>query len=264
MRRPGRRASFALCLAAAILSASAASARTERFRWTHANASSVDNFRLYWGLASGSPTSHLDVGKPAVDSTGAFYYDLVVADGDTIYAVVSAWSSGLESLRSNEISRAGITGGPTPPPPPTPGANAAIVGFSLWNAQSDTLLDSSFQSGEAIPDSVRACVAIEIRGNAYVNADGPGSIRKVFDGGDAVCERLYPYAWEDGTVTAGQFACAASLSAIGSHTLTATPYDEDGCTGTVGTPMSITFTVSGPSASPTPTLGAPGQPYIVP
>jgi hypothetical protein len=201
---------------------------------------------------------------PAKDSTGAYYYDIVVPDTATIYVTVTAWYSGLESVKSNEISRAGTSGTTTPPPPTT--ASAAIVGFTLWNALSDTVVDSDFRSGEAIADTVRGCAAIQIKGNAYLNASGPGSVKRVFDGVDNGCsgqgvENAYPYAWEDGA-TVGQFACAASLSAIGSHTLTVTPYDGDNCSGLAGASATVTFTVTGPSSTGS-TLGAPGQPQVV-
>jgi hypothetical protein len=254
---------------------SAASARTERFRWTQTNASNVDYFMVYVGLASGSYSASMNVGIPTKDSTGAYYYDIVVKDTDTIYVVVTAWDATLESARSNEVSRAGITTGggstttppPTTPPPPAT-ANAAVTGFALWNALTDTVVDATFQNGDTIPDAVRSCAAIEIKTNAYLSTAGtPGSIKKVFDGADKGCaaggyENEPPYAWED-DAGPGKFPCAASLSAIGTHTLTVTPYDGDNCSGAVGTPASVTFTVSGPSSSGGSTVGAPGQPFIV-
>jgi hypothetical protein len=270
MRRPAWCGSFALCLAAVLLAASAASARTERFRWSQPTSSPVISaFWLYWGTSSGSYPTHLAVGIPVKDSTGAYYYDLVVPDADTIFVTVSAWSGTLESVKSNEISRAGLTsgGGTTTPPPPTGTASSAVVGFALWNASTSTVVDASFQNGDSIPDSVRSCAGIEIKTNAYLNASGPGSIKKVFDGVDNGCsgnavENTYPYAWEDGG-TVGQFTCAPSLAAVGNHTLTVTPYDGDNCTGAVGTPVTLSFSVTGSSSS-TSTLGTPGQPYILP
>ena len=267
MRRPAWCGSFALCLAAVLLAASAASARTERFRWSQPTSSPVISaFWLYWGTSSGSYPTHLAVGIPVKDSTGAYYYDLVVPDADTIFVTVSAWSGTLESVKSNEISRAGITSGSTttsPPPSGTTTASAAVVGFALWNASTSTVVDASFQNGDSIPDSVRSCAGIEIKTNAYLNASGPGSIKKVFDGVDNGCsgsavENTYPYAWEDDGGAVGLFKCAPSLSAIGNHTLTVTPYDGDNCTGLAGTPMTLSFTVSGSTAPPTSTVGTPG------
>src|SRR5262249_57682974 len=126
MRRPGRCGALALCLAA-ILSASTASARTERLRWTQST-SPVDNFKVYWGPTSAScgsyPSSLPTNGLPQKDSTGAYYFDLVVPDADTIYVAVTAFNSGVESGCSNQISRPGLTGGtptaPSPPPAPPP------------------------------------------------------------------------------------------------------------------------------------------------
>jgi hypothetical protein len=267
MRRPGWCGSLALCLAAVILSASTASARTERFRWNQPSTSpTISAFKIYWGASSGSYPASLNVGVPVKDSTGAYYYDIIVGDADTIYVTVTAWSGTLESPKSNEITRPGITSGTTPPPP-TGTASSAVVGFALWNASNDTVVDASFQNGEAIPDSVRSCAGLEIKTNAYLNASGPGSIKRVFDGVNNGCsgsgvENTYPYAWEDGGGV-GQFTCSPSLATVGNHTLTVTPYDGDNCTGAVGTPVTLSFTVTGPAAAPT-TLGTPGQPYIVP
>jgi hypothetical protein len=136
MRHTGRLVGVAFILASAILCASAASARTERFRWTEVS-STVDSFKLYWGLASGSYNSSLNVGIPPKDSTGAYYYDLVVPDADTIYVAVTATDNGLESVKSNQISRPGITsggGGTTQPPTTTTGTAplAPAVTASSW------------------------------------------------------------------------------------------------------------------------------------
>src|SRR5262249_28729176 len=71
------------------------------------------------------------------DSQGYYNYDLQnVPDADTIYVYVTAWgsglSSGLESGNSNEISRAGITGGtPTPTPTPQPTTSSCPPGQFL-------------------------------------------------------------------------------------------------------------------------------------
>jgi hypothetical protein len=244
-----------------MLWASAASARTERLRWTSA---SVDKFSIYLRLASTSyPSVGINAGVPAKDSTGAYYFDIVVADTDTVYFAVTAWSGTLESAKSNEISRAGLTsgGGTTTPPSSPTTASAAVVGFALWNAQNDTVVDTNFVSGDTISDAIRACAAIEVKTNSYLTASGPGSVRRVFDGVDKGCENNFPYAWEQSGN--GDYACAASLSAVGTHSLSVTPYDGDNCSGLAGAPVSINFTVAGSSSSGT-TLGAPGQPYIVP
>jgi hypothetical protein len=269
MTRSGQRALTAVILAAALLAASDASARTERFRWTQVTTVSVTSFKIYWGLGTGSYSSSLNVGLPSKDATGAYFYDLVVNDADNIFVVVSALNGTLESVRSNEISRLGISGGGTVTPPPTGGtASAGIVGFALWNALNETVVDANFSSGDSISDAIRNCASIEIKTNAYLSASGAGSVKKVFDGVDNGCsgtgvENSAPYAWEDGG-TAGQFACAPSLAAIGSHTLKVTPYDGDNCSGAVGTPVTLTFSVAGPATAACGTLGAPGQPYIVP
>jgi hypothetical protein len=97
---------------------------------------------------------------------------------------------------------------------------------------------------------------------------GAGSIKKVFDGVDNGCsgsavENTYPYAWEDDGGAVGQFECAPSLSAIGNHTLTITP-----TTATTARawrrPDDPQLHGQRADASARPTLGTPGQPYVVP
>ena len=235
MTRSGRRASTALCLAAAILSASAASARTERFRWTQST-TSVDNFKLYWGLASGSYPSSLNVGVPAKDSTGAYYYDIVVPDADTIYVTVTAWSGGLESLKSNQISRAGITGGePTPPPPPPPSStspNAPTVTASGWLVH----------------------VAPATTGAAYTS----GWIK------------LYPFNSSGSPVTladpvsGGPFPRDLDLTPYFAEVLGTVRIEVEGCAANAyGHTCATRLNVPRSAQPPQPTLGAPGQPYIV-
>jgi hypothetical protein len=182
----------------------------------------------------------------------------------------------VSSFASNEICRGpGVpcaTGGPTNPPPtnppptgggdPTPGTpQAAIVGFRLWDARSDTIIDNSFVSGEVIPLMQYDCVAIEIVGNAYLNGGNSGSVKKQLDGSNSVCnapgtthENSPPFAWE-ADEGPGRFVCATTLRASGPHRLTVTPYDGPDCTGDQGTAVTLQFQ--------TLSLGAPGRPELV-
>lgn len=125
------------------------------------------------------------------------------------------------------------------PPPPAP-SSAAITGLALWDAITDTVLDPDFTNGDTISSS---CVSIEIKANAYVQANG--SVGKVLDNGSMLCENYFPYAWED-DAGVGQFNCAPSLSADhkGSHILTVIPFEGKGCTGPAGPPVNTSFTIN--------------------
>jgi len=270
-----RCAAFALFVSAALMGGGEAAARTERLRWTQTGAT-LDGFRVYWGAASRSYSSQVEVGVPPVDAEGAYFYDLVVPDTQSVYVSVTALAGGVESLFSNERLRSAPTGGgTTPPPPPPSGASSAVTGFVLWNAATDTVLDASFVSGEKITLPGQACVAIEILGNAYLNRglDQPGSVKRSFDGQNSTCsttgvthENNPPYAWEE-DLGAGSFTCAPSLAQVGTHTLTVTPYDGDNCTGAQGTPVTLSFEVvnssTPPPPPPPPPIGRPGQPQLV-
>jgi hypothetical protein len=272
----GSRALAAGISAALILGApSMAEARTELLRWTHPDSASVASFNVYFGTASRSYGAPVDAGKPAPDSAGVYSFSLQVpasVENQPLYiAMTASGGEGEESAYSNEKIR-GPAGGLSPPTPPVSEANAAVVGFVLWDASSDTILDADFRSGEQISSEGQgSCLAIEIVGNAYLQQFGsPGSLKFSFDGqAPAACsnaplshENDPPYAWEvdEGP---GQFACAPTLTQVGPHTLTVTPYDGDSCTGIEGAPVALSFDVL--DATPPPAaLGRPGVPILVP
>jgi hypothetical protein len=259
-----------------------ASARTETLRWSHPDAASVDGYRVYYGSASRAYSWHVDVGTPSTDSEGAFVYDLEVDDTATVYVAVKAYAGSLESPYSNERVRipsedpgpgdpgdgGGSDGGSTPPQ-----ANAAIDHFVLWNAETDTVIDSNFTSGEQISLVEHGCTAIEVIGNSYLSPAGSaGSLQFDLDGQTpSTCsdagfthENEPPYAWEL-EYGPGQFECSASLTEVGSHTLTVTPYDGDDCSGAAGTPVTLSFDVIGSGGTPpaSETLGTPGRPTLI-
>ena len=167
-----------------------------------------------------------------------------------------------------------IASAPPPPPPPPPGGGAAVVGFVLWNAQTDTVIDSDFRSGDRISLTDHGtCLAIEVVGNAYLQPSGsPGSVQMALDGSPASCsqpglshENSAPFAWELDSGP-GSFECATSLTAVGSHTLTATPWDADNCGASSGLPVSVSCEVLSGSLSGAPppaAIGTPGQPFVV-
>lgn len=274
----------ALALVLAVGLEAAAQTRSEILTWrdTLNGPGAVVGYRIHYGTNSGSYVSSVDVGLPTKSTDGLLTARVIVEGGD-LYFAVTAYDLDAESFFSNEVCRGAEGtacgssspppddgGGSEPTPPPTTGPYAAVTGFALWDAQSDTRIDSNFVSGEQIDVSRYSCTAIEILGNSYLNTSGPGSVKYVFDGQDRGCtdpglshENTAPFAWEvdEGP---GKFACALSLTLPGTHTLKVTPYDGDNCTGAVGSSVTLTFSVvSGSSTPPTEPLGQPGQPQIV-
>ena len=237
MMRLGRRAVTALCLATTIVWASAASARIERFRWNQATTPAVDNFKLYWGSASGSYSSSLSLGVPAKDSTGAYFYDLVVPDTATVYVTVTAWSGGLESVRSNEISRAGTSsggGGTTSPPPTGTAPNAPVV-----TASGAIVHVAPSTSGAAATGGWIKLYAFTSTGGPLTFAD---------------------------PVSGGGFPRDLDLTPYFTQLLSASRIEAEGCAqNTYGFTCAARLSVPRTSlAAPSTPLGAPGQPFIVP
>ncbi|HVN39166.1 MAG TPA: fibronectin type III domain-containing protein [Myxococcota bacterium] len=252
-------------------------ARTETLHWSQTDPSTVDGFYVYWTPTGGSE-SQVNVSLPAQDSQG-FVTSVTVSDGVDVSFAVSAYNEGGESPRSNSICRGATPGaacGTTSSTPPPSGgggsttASSAIAGFRLWDANTDTVIDSNFTgTGKVITAS---CTSIEIRGNSYLAADS-GSIKKQLCSGttcaQAACgqanvsyENDPPFAWED-DAGIGKFNCAPSLAVNGTWTLLVTPYDGKNCSGAQGTALSVTFSVQTGGATSAPTLGAPGKPYLV-
>ena len=249
-----------------------AQTRTEVVRWQGNNPANTDGYRIHTGSSSRSYNDSIDVGIPDLID-GAYEFAIAVGADDDVYIAVSAYNAQGISGFSNENCKGplGACGASSEPPPP--GVQSQIVGFKLWNASNNTLIDSSFVSGDQIDADAYPCVAIEIVGNAYLSDSGPGSVRKSLNGVNAnTCatpgvdhENHAPYAWEADSGP-NSFECAASLGVAGTHTLTVTPFDGDGCSGAEGAPVSIQFDVIQPSADPPPAEsgpGQPGRPYLV-
>ena len=273
-----------LTLTAALLAWSAAAGaqtRTETLRWSHGDPAEVQGYKVYYGPGPRNYDQELDVGLPPLDATNAHVYDLVVPEGDSIYVAVTAYNQDEESAFSNEKYRPGVGGNsdpPPPPPPPSGDAQSAVIGFALWNADTDQVVDSDFRSGEVIDLATQSCTAIEILGNSYLDqAQSPGSVYKVFNGNALSCnqaptshENSAPFAWETDRGP-GRYDCAVSLQAVGQHTLTVTPYDGDDCGGEAGESVTLTFEVIDSNAPGDPPgggepgpLGQPGQPQLLP
>jgi hypothetical protein len=264
---------FALAILLLVAPGRDASAQTrnEVVRWLGADVADTDGYVVHTGTASGSYSDSIDVGIPALVD-GAYESIITVPVTADIYIAVTAHNSSGSSVFSNEICRGpdGPCGGTSepPPPPPPPGAQSQVVGFKLWEATSDTVIDANFTSGESLSVVDYPCVAIEIIGNAYLSQSGPGSIRTSFDGQNpSSCstpgvthENTPPYAWERDNGL-DQYECAPSLTVPGIHTLTVTPFDGDNCSGAQGAQVTLQFEVTdGTTSGPPPEEGAPGQP----
>jgi hypothetical protein len=265
-------ARLVLALFCALAIGSEASARTETLRWRHGDPSTITGFRVHWRTTSQATSRTEDVGLPSRDGSGIYTYSVVVDDSADVYLSMTAYNAeSVSSFSSNEICRGPgrpcntTTPPPTDPPPTDPPPTgttpqSAVLGFRLWDARTDTIIDNNFTNGEIIPLVQYDCVAIEIVGNSYLNSS-TGSVKKQLDGSNGVCnapgsthENSPPFAWE-ADEGPGRFVCATTLRASGPHTLTATPYDGPDCTGKQGTAVTLQFQ--------TLSLGAPGRPTLV-
>jgi hypothetical protein len=267
---------LALLLAVALGRDASAQTRTEVVRWQGNDVTDTDGYRVHVGSASRSYSDTFDVGIPQLVGD-AYETTITVAADAEVYIAVTAYNADTTSFFSNENCKGpdGACAGPVEPPPvepPPPGVESQVLGFALWDASSDTVIDANFTSGEQISALNDPCVAIEIIGNSYLVNSGPGSIRKSFDGQNpSSCsnpgvthENSPPFAWETDSGP-NRYECAASLTVPGSHTLTVTPFDGDDCTGAEGTTVTLQFDVT--DGTPPPgndtVPGQPGRPYLV-
>lgn len=268
----GTSLSLAFALGIALVTASAASARTITLRWQHPDAAEVVGFRAHFGSQSRGATPYgneIDLGKPG-SSGGVFATDIQVPD-HTVFVSLTAYDGQGSSAFSNEKIYEGVSAPPPNDPPPGGSAQGEITGFALWNAATDTLIDGDFRDGEKIYLADNDCVAIEVLTNGYLDTGGtPGSVKLGFDGAvPTTCdepgythENNPPYAWEL-DVGPQSYECAASLSIPGSHTLGALAFDGDNCTGAVGNMKIVTFEVISGGGTGAPPLGQPGQPILI-
>lgn len=131
-------------------------------------------------------------------------------------------------------------------------AQAAILRAQLWNATgsgASTIIDSDFKSGDTILSANRQCVALEAVGNDYLTLGSPGSVGFVLDG-MFTCESTSQFV-RNADNGLNDFNCDVEAGSISggvntTHQLVMTPYDLDGCTGTSGPPLSISYTALAP------------------
>jgi len=133
---------------------------------------------------------------------------------------------------------------PTPTRTPTPGGRA-VTSFTLVNADTDADILT-------LSDGYVLDLSVYPRVNVRANVSGQvESVRFGFDGNaNYRTENGAPYAAGNNTTTTYD---PWSL-ALGTHTLTATPYSLDNASGTAGAALTVQFSVvTGGSATATPT-----------
>ena len=97
--------------AASLLSGSAAHARTEILRWTHARPSEVQRWEAHVGSSQGNYDQVFSLTNPSVDAGGIYQSSIVVPDGATVYIALRAIGTGsVVSPYSNERLRAPVGG----------------------------------------------------------------------------------------------------------------------------------------------------------
>ena len=117
-----------LILGAIVMSASAASARTEVLRWTHPDASLVSSWEAHVGSERGRYDRVVPFSNPQVDSDGVLEASIEVADDEVVFIAVGAiGQSGEQSPLSNERERSPDGSGTPPATPPSPPVLIQVV-----------------------------------------------------------------------------------------------------------------------------------------
>lgn len=122
----------------------------------------------------------------------------------------------------------------------------AVTSFTLLNADTDQPLAGydPLPSGATLNLAALPTRNLNIRANT--NPAPVGSVRFGYDGNAAYrTESTAPYALagDNGTVN-GVTSYNAWTPALGSHTLTATPFTQSGAGGIAGTPLTVSFSVT--------------------
>ncbi|WP_045465309.1 PKD domain-containing protein [Sporocytophaga myxococcoides] len=115
-------------------------------------------------------------------------------------------------------------------------ATQAVVSLTLINADNDTDI-MTITNGTMIDRTMLPTLNLNVRANT--NPATISSVRFQMDGTFNRVESTVPYAMfgdNNGNYNSGNFT-------LGSHTLTATPYEGASGSGTVGTPLTVNFSV---------------------
>ena len=130
---------------------------------------------------------------------------------------------------------------------PGSGTSSAVTSFTLVNAVTDTDV-TTVNNGDTVylNDPVLNGADINLRAN--VSGTVESVVFVVDETPNALPENDVPYAVAGDTNATGNYR--PWDIGPGTHTVTATPYDQDGGLGTAGTPLTITFTLA-ETADPT-------------
>jgi hypothetical protein len=212
------------------LAAAAVSSSQVNLSWSDRSGDEV-GFRIERKIGTGG--TYAQVATVGADVTD--YPDTGLAASTTYVYRVRAYNSSGESAWSNEASAT------TPAAP----AGQAVTGFALINADTDQPVAGydPLLSGAVLDLSALPTRNLNVRANTSPAA--VGSVRFGYDGNaNFRTENAGPYALAGDT--GGNYY--AWTPASGTHSLTATPWSGSGATGTMGTPLTITFSVLGGAA----------------
>jgi hypothetical protein len=209
------------------LAAAAVSSSQVNLSWTD-NSGDEAGFRIERKTGTGG--TYAQIAAVGANVTG--YADTGRSASTTYVYRVRAYNSSGDSAWSNEAS---VT---TPAAP----AGQAVTGFTLVNADTDADI-GSLANGAILDLAALATRNLNVRANTSPAV--VGSVRFGYDGiSNFRTENAAPYAL--GGDTGGNYN--AWTPATGTHSLTATPWSGSSASGTMGTPLTITFSVLGGAA----------------
>jgi hypothetical protein len=127
-------------------------------------------------------------------------------------------------------------------------ASAQVTGFALWDANRDVLVSGDFRNEDVVPDTIRACAAIQILVSGSLGTRSqPGSLAKRWDGTDAGCESEPNFGFPDDGPN-NTWPCETRMTE-GRHTITVTHFGQDSCAGTPISSTFVNFVVQGPQGA---------------
>ncbi len=204
-------------------------------------------------------------------STGHQYYnlidpgDVITPEGQMFGQMYVTLMSGSNTLPTPTTAPTAtpipVLSGSGATPTPTPSATKSVASFTLLNAQNNTGV-MPLSNGTVVNLSNLPANCLNIRANT--NPATVGSVKFGYDGNSSYrVENIVPYDLAGDTSDPNIPNCW-TLTA-GSHVITATPYSSSGASGTIGTPLTVSFTAI--TSTPTPTSIPPTltpQPTIAP
>ncbi len=195
-----------------------------------------------WNQVSGPATaifSSNSISNPTVSGlvAGSYVFSLVVHDN---LLAVSAPDQVIVIVNPAPVP----VPVPAPAPAPTPVTPASIISFTLLNADTDKEI-GSLTEGYIIDFAATGTRNLAIRANANTST---GSVIFNTNGNGIITENDAPFALAGNNGTDYN----AWVPALGSHKVTATPYQSANGTGTAGTALTVNFTVVNTTVTPVP------------